>query len=173
MEERTLIKMCGVEPESIVDGPGFRYVVFVQGCPHRCPGCHNPQSHDFDGGYYLAVDELWEDISGNAHLQGITLSGGEPFCQVEAMLELAQKAKAAGLSVMSYSGYTLEELQARGDKATDALLEILDILVDGRYVEAERNLELLYRGSENQRVIDMNKTREQGQIVLYRSAFDF
>ena len=167
-----MIRMCGTEPESIVDGPGFRYVIFVQGCPHRCPGCHNPQSHDFEGGYDLTVDELWEDIQKNPHLQGITLSGGEPFCQVEPLLEISRRAKASGLSVMSYSGYTLEELQARGDAATDALLETLDILVDGRFIEAERNLELQYRGSNNQRVIDMNKTREQGEIVLYRSAFE-
>ena len=170
--------MCGIEPESIVDGPGFRYVVFVQGCPHRCPGCHNPESHDFDGGYDITVGEVFEQIMANPNLRGVTFSGGEPFEQTEALLELARLVKGAGLTLMSYTGYTLEELEARHAAATDELLSLLDILVDGRFVESLRNLTLIYRGSENQRVIDMNKTRkarENGngdEIVLYRSGFD-
>lgn len=166
------IRMCGTEPESIVDGPGFRYVIFVQGCPHRCPGCHNPQSHDFEGGYELSIDELWEDILKSRNISGITFSGGEPFCHVEPLLEIAKRAKAAGLDLMSYSGYTYEQLTGRKDPATDDFLGMLDILVDGPFIEAQRNLELVYRGSENQRVIDMNKTREAGEIVLYKSSFD-
>ena len=166
------LRMCGIEPESIVDGPGFRYVVFLQGCPHRCPGCHNPQSHDFDAGYDLSVDEIIEEIKKNNHLQGVTFSGGEPFCQVEGLVELAKKVKAMGLDLMSYSGYTLEELWERNDSATDELLSMLDILVDGRYIDAERNLTLLYRGSENQRVIDMRKTLDEGKVVLWKSDFD-
>ena len=167
-----IIRMCGTEPESIVDGPGFRYVVFVQGCPHRCPGCHNPQSHPFEDGYDLSVGELWDDIKANPHLAGVTFSGGEPFCQVKPLLEIAHRVKRAGMSLMSYSGYTLEQLEAREDEETHELLGLLDILVDGPFIEEERNLELLYRGSENQRVIDMNKTREAGEIVLFRSAFE-
>ena len=172
MSENTIIRMCGVEPESIVDGPGFRYVVFVQGCPHHCPGCHNPQSHPFDAGYELSVQELYDDIRSNPHLKGVTLSGGEPFCQVEGLLELTRKLKADGVNVMSFTGYTLEELQARGDAATDELLGLLDILVDGRYIDEQRNLTLLYRGSENQRLIDMKKTRAQGEIVEWSSNYD-
>ena len=170
--------MCGIEPESIVDGPGFRYVVFVQGCPHRCPGCHNPESHDFDGGYDITVGEVFEQIMANPNLRGVTFSGGEPFEQTEALLELAHLVKGAGLTLMSYTGYTLEELEARHAAATDELLSLLDILVDGRFVESLRNLTLIYRGSENQRVIDMNNTRkarENGngdEVVLYRSDFD-
>ena len=166
------LRMCGVEPESIVDGPGFRYVVFVQGCPHACPGCHNPESHDFNAGYDLSLDELMADIERSKHLRGVTFSGGEPFCQVEGLLELAKRVKAKGLDIMSYTGYTLEELKARKDKATDELLDMIDILVDGRFVEAERNLTLLYRGSENQRVIDMAKTRASGEVVLYTNEYD-
>ena len=164
--------MCGIEPESIVDGPGFRYVVFVQGCSHHCRGCHNPESWDKDGGYDITVGEVIDQIKENPQLRGITLSGGEPFEQVDAMLALGRLAKAEGLSLMSYSGYTLEELEERRDEATDELLSILDILVDGRYIEEERNLTLLYRGSENQRVIDMNATREKGEITLFHSGFD-
>lgn len=172
MSDNIILRMCGVEPESIVDGPGFRYVIFVQGCPHRCPGCHNPQSHDFEGGYDLDLEELWEDILKSKSITGITFSGGEPFCQIKPLLEIAHRAKDAGLDLMSYSGYTYEELLDRKDPVTDEFLSLLDMLVDGRFIEEERNLELLYRGSENQRVIDMNKTRESGEIVLYQSTFD-
>ena len=167
-----IIRVCGIERESIVDGPGFRYVLFVQGCPHRCPGCHNPESHDFEGGTDMTAEEVFSDIMKNPHLRGVTFSGGEPFEQVPALLKLAGMIKEAGLSLMSYSGYTLEELRGRQDAETDELLGMLDILVDGRYVESLRNLTLIYRGSENQRVIDMNKTREAGEIRLYQSDFD-
>lgn len=170
--ENKVIRMCGIEPESIVDGPGFRYVTFVQGCPHHCPGCHNPESHDPNGGFDMTTGEVFAEIKSNKHLRGVTFSGGEPFEQVPALLELARMIKAEGLTLMSYSGYTYDELVSRNDPETDELLGLLDILVDGRYVEKLRNLTLVFRGSENQRVIDMNKTREQGEIVLYKSAFD-
>ena len=152
--------MCGIEPESIVDGPGFRFVIFVQGCPHHCHGCHNPESWAFDAGYDISVEEVFEQIKAGEGLRGVTFSGGEPFEQVPALLELAKLVKGAGLTLMSYSGYTLEELESRHDPETDELLSMLDILVDGRYDEKLRNLTLIYCGSENQRVIDMNKTRE-------------
>ena len=173
------IRVCGIEPESIVDGPGFRYVLFVQGCPHHCHGCHNPESWAFDAGYDMTVNEIFEDICGRPWLRGVTFSGGEPFEQVPALLDLAKNIKGAGLTLMSYSGYTLEELEARHDKATDELLEMLDILVDGRYDEKLRNLTLVYCGSENQRVIDMKKTRrarregDTGMVIPYKSGFDF
>ena len=173
-----VIRVCGIEPESIVDGPGFRYVLFVQGCPHHCHGCHNPESWAFDAGVEMTVDEVFEQIKENPNLRGVTFSGGEPFEQADALLELAGLVKAEGLTLMSYSGYTLEELQGKNDPATDELLGMIDMLVDGRYVEAERNLTLIYRGSENQRVIDMNKTREAraagrgDEVVLYHSDYD-
>lgn len=178
-DKSKVIRVCGIEPESIVDGPGFRYVLFVQGCPHHCHGCHNPESWTFDAGCDMTVDEIFEEIQAKTGLRGVTFSGGEPFEQVPALLELARKIKGAGLTLMSYSGYTLEELEARHDKATDELLAQLDILVDGRYDEKLRNLTLVYCGSENQRVIDMNKTRkaraagDTGMVVPYRSGFDF
>jgi len=169
---KMIIRVCGVEPESIVDGPGFRYVLFVQGCPHRCKGCHNPESHDPDGGFDMTVDEVFAEIMENPHLAGVTFSGGEPFEQVPALLELGKKIRAAGLSLMSYTGYTYDELKARKDPATDELMDMLDILVDGRFVLALRDLTLIYRGSSNQRVIDMNKSRAAGRVILYRSSFD-
>ena len=167
-----VLRMCGIERESIVDGPGFRYVVFVQGCPHRCPGCHNPESHNFDAGEDMTVQEIFEEFKQNEHLQGITLSGGEPFCQAPALVELVKLVRSLGKDVMAFSGWTYEELLAKNDPAVNELLDLTDILVDGRYEEAERNLTLVYRGSENQRVIDMKKTREAGNVVLYQSEFD-
>lgn len=167
-----VLRMCGIERESIVDGPGFRYVVFVQGCPHRCPGCHNPESHDFDAGQDMTVQEIFEEFKQNEHLHGITLSGGEPFCQAPALVELVKLVRSLGKDVMAFSGWTYEELLAKNDPAVNELLDLTDILVDGRYEEAERNLTLVYRGSENQRVIDMKKTRETGNVVLYQSEFD-
>lgn len=156
-----LLRICGIEPESIVDGPGFRYVVFVQGCPHHCDECHNPQSWNFNGGYEMSVDEVFEDIMKNPHLRGVTFSGGEPFEQTEALLELAQRIRETNLTLMSYSGYTYEELLARNDEATNKLLGLLNILVDGRYDKTLRNLTLLYRGSENQRVLYLNGTKPE------------
>ena len=177
--ENKVIRVCGIEPESIVDGPGFRYVLFVQGCPHHCHGCHNPESWPFEGGCEMTVDEIFEEIQSKKGLRGVTFSGGEPFEQVPPLIELAKKIKDSGLTLMSYSGYTLEELEARQDAATDELLGMLDMLVDGRYDESLRNLTLVYCGSENQRVIDMNKTRkaraegDAGMVVPYKSGFDF
>lgn len=170
--EDIVIRMCGIEPESIVDGPGFRYVLFVQGCPHHCHGCHNPESWDPKAGYDITLGEIMAQIKENDQLRGVTFSGGEPFEQVPALLELARMVKAEGLSLMSYSGYTLEELKDRNDPETDELLGLIDILVDGRYMEDERNLTLLYRGSENQRLIDMRKTRKTGKVELFHSDFD-
>ena len=176
--EGQIIRVCGVEPESIVDGPGFRYVLFVQGCPHHCHGCHNPESWDPQAGFDMTTGEVFAEIMENPHLRGVTFSGGEPFEQVPALIELARMCREAGLSLMSYSGYTLEELEGRHDPATDEFLGMLDVLVDGRYDEKLRNLTLIYCGSENQRVIDMRKTRnarlagDDGIVIPYKSSFD-
>ncbi len=162
------LRLCGVEPESIVDGPGFRYVIFVQGCPHHCPGCHNPQSHDFDKGYTVTEEELFDAIKENRHLAGVTFSGGEPFCQADKLARIGKRVKdELGKTVMTYTGYTLEQLEEKKENGIKDLLDVTDILVDGRYEEKKRDLTLLFRGSENQRLIDMNKTRQKGQIVLY------
>jgi anaerobic ribonucleoside-triphosphate reductase activating protein len=177
-DKSKIIRVCGVEPESIVDGPGFRYVLFVQGCPHHCHGCHNPESWDPKAGFDMTTDEVFAEIMENPHLRGVTFSGGEPFEQVPALVELAKMCREAGLSLMSYSGYTLDELEARHDPDTDELLSMLDVLVDGRYDEKLRNLTLIYCGSENQRVIDMRKTRkaraegDHGIVIPYKSSFD-
>ncbi|MBC8546175.1 anaerobic ribonucleoside-triphosphate reductase activating protein [Clostridiaceae bacterium NSJ-31] len=161
------LRLAGVVRESIVDGPGFRFVVFVQGCPHHCPSCHNPQSHDFAGGYDCDPQRILDEIDKNPLLSGVTFSGGEPFCQPEALCGLAREVKARGLGLMAYSGYTYEELLdlAKERPAVGELLELCDYLVDGRFVLAERDLTLQFRGSRNQRIVDLAATRREGEVV--------
>lgn len=165
------LRIQGYVAESIVDGPGLRLAVFAQGCHLRCPGCHNPQTHDVEGGYEIDVEDLAALLQGNPLLAGVTLSGGEPFLQPKACLALALAARALGKSVWAYTGYTLEELRGRGDRETDALLEQIDVLVDGPFVQEQRSLELQFKGSKNQRVIDMGKSRG-GEIVLWQDPWD-
>ena len=158
------IQIAGIVPESIVDGPGFRYVVFTQGCLHACPGCHNPETHDPNGGREVSVESIVEAMGKNRLIDGLTLSGGEPFLQVEPCLALAKAAHALGLNVWAYSGYTFEELMA--DREKSRLVAECDVLVDGPFILAQRTLEKRFRGSKNQRVIDVVRTLEQGQIAL-------
>ncbi len=157
------IRIAGIAPESIVDGPGFRYTVFTQGCFHDCAGCHNPETHDPGGGHETTVDGLADAMRKNPLLDGLTLSGGEPFLQVEACLELAERARELGLNIWAYSGYTFEDLCADPDKKR--LLAACDVLVDGPFVLSQRTLEKRFRGSKNQRVIDVGKSLERGEIV--------
>ena len=160
------IRLAGIVRESIVDGPGLRFTIFCQGCPHDCPGCHNQETHDFSGGYDCDMQKILDAIDADPLLDGVTFSGGEPFCQAGPFACIAEAARERGLNVMAYSGYTYEELLALNDPEVDRLLSLLDWLVDGRFVQEQRDLTLLFRGSKNQRVIDMKATREEGKIVL-------
>ncbi len=162
------IRLAGIVRESIVDGPGFRFTVFVQGCPHHCPGCHNPQTHDPAGGEDCDWETIFDEFKKDPLLQGITLAGGEPMEQAAALLPLARAVRAMDKNVMAYSGYTFEQLLEKG-KTEPAVLELLRecfLLVDGRFVLEKRNLELLFRGSENQRLIDVQKSLAEGKAVL-------
>lgn len=165
----SMLRVSGFVRESVVDGPGIRAVLYVQGCPHHCPGCHNPSTWDFEGGYNLAVEEIARLVEPNKLLQGFTLSGGEPFEQAPAAVELLKIIKEAGLNVVTYSGYTFEELVQIGLEKPDVLrlLEATDILVDGKYLEGERDLSLAFRGSKNQRLIDVRCSLEKGRPVLW------
>ena len=164
------IRLAGLEPESIVDGPGYRFTVFVQGCPHNCPGCHNPQTHDFSGGHLADTDDVIAHFGKNPLVRGVTFSGGEPFSQAEPFTELAKLLKANGYEVASYTGYTFEELLENGTPAQKQLLAALDILVDGEFVLAQRNLDLRFRGSENQRILDVPQSLAQGRAVWCTAA---
>lgn len=163
------IRIAGIVRESIVDGPGVRFTVFCQGCPHHCPGCHNPETHDFEGGTEVSVYELLEEFDKDPLLAGITFSGGEPMCQAESLAKLSREIKKRGKTVTVFTGYTLEEIlvKARTHRATAELVLMCDILIDGPFVQAEKDLTLQFRGSRNQRVIDMNRTRSEKKIVLW------
>ena len=168
-EAGPVLRLSGLVMDSIVDGPGLRLAVFTQGCPHRCPGCHNPQSHDPAGGYLCSVRDILSKVKKNPLLAGITLTGGEPMEQAAACLSLV-RALPAGLSVWLYSGYTYEEIRDAGNEAQRALLDRCEVLVDGRFDLAKRSLELAYRGSANQRLIDVQKTRAgDGRVVAWEA----
>ena len=158
------MRIFGLVQDSIVDGPGFRFSCFVQGCPHHCPGCHNPESHDPRGGKEMTVEEVEAELLKNPLTDGLTLSGGEPFAQAEDCLKLAKTAHAHGLNVWSYSGWTFEHLRDAGTEAQRALLAELDVLVDGPFLLAERTLSLPWRGSRNQRVIDVPASLAAGEV---------
>ena len=167
-ENRDTIRIAGVVRESIVDGPGFRFTVFCQGCPHNCEGCHNQATHDFSGGYDCDISRILESIDKNPLLDGVTFSGGEPMCQAEAFCSLAAEVKKRNLNIVTYTGYTYEELLIMSEKDIwiKKLLDLTDILIDGRFILSQRDLTLLFRGSRNQRVIDMNLTRNSGKLTL-------
>lgn len=156
--------VAGLVGDSIVDGPGLRCAVFGQGCPHACPGCHNPETQPFAGGDALSVPEVYRRIRAYPLCRGVTFSGGEPFSQAAAFAGLARLLRADGYEVAAYSGYTFEEL-LRGTAEQQELLALLDILIDGRFVLATRNLGLRFRGSENQRVLDVPRSLAAGEAV--------
>lgn len=168
MEKADSIRVAGIVRESIVDGPGIRFTIFCQGCPHACEGCHNPETHDFSGGTDCSIDRLLEEIEKDPLLAGVTFSGGEPFCQPAGFAELGKRLKGKNLNITVFSGYTFEELSRMADENPDVneLLELTDILIDGPYVKELRDLTLQFRGSSNQRVIDMNETRKNGKLTL-------
>lgn len=163
------IRIAGTVSESIVDGPGFRYVIFTQGCPHNCPGCHNPQTHDFNGGRLVDTDELFRECVEDPLNKGVTFSGGEPFCQAESLCELGKRFKERGLSIWCYSGWTFEELleKSKHEEYVGRLLSELDVLVDGKFIEERKTLSLPFRGSENQRLIDVRKSIEENMVIGY------
>lgn len=161
------IKTFGIVKESITDGLGIRYTIFAQGCKHNCFGCHNPESHSFNGGYTVSIDEIMGEIKESHLIDGITFSGGDPFYQPEAFLELAKRIKneVGHLSIWAYTGFIYEEL-IKNNKYKE-LLTYIDVLVDGRYVEGLRSLELKFKGSSNQRLIDVQKTIGSKMVTLY------
>ena len=163
----TKLRLAGVIRESIVDGPGWRLVVFVQGCPHHCEGCQNPQTHDYSGGYDSSVENILNAIKENKLLAGVTLSGGEPFTQAKPLTVLAREVHKMGLNVMSYSGWTYEQLidGANDKNGWSELLNEVDYLVDGKFEIEKKSLSAKFRGSTNQRIIDVKKSLESGKAV--------
>lgn len=162
------IKIAGTANDSIVDGPGIRFTVFVQGCPHRCEGCHNPHTHDFNGGKLSDTEKLVEQIKANPLLSGVTFSGGEPFCQAKQLADLGNQIKKLDeLDIITYTGFTFEELleKSNSENGYRELLEVCDFLVDGKFDISKKSYELKFKGSTNQRIIDCKKSLEAGEVV--------
>ncbi len=163
------MNVAGYYDESISNGLGWRFVLFVSGCPHHCPSCQNKIAQDYSYGKAINEEELLERIKNNSILKGVTLSGGEPLCKenIEGVLHFIKSVKKIRpeLDYWCYSGYTYEELIARNDDVTKELLANIDVLVDGRFIEALKDEELYFRGSSNQRLIDMKKTLKENKIV--------
>ena len=154
-----------IQPDSILDGSGIRTVIWFQGCLHNCKGCQNPETHDMNGGIVVDVDELKMKLKNLKYQSGITLSGGDPFFQPDAALEIAKFAKSVGLNVWAYTGFTYEALLS--DKSRLDLLKNVDVLVDGKFMMDKKSLNCKFRGSTNQRLIDVKKSLEAGGVVLY------
>ena len=163
------MRLAGLVRESVVDGPGIRLTIFFQGCPHACPGCHNPETHDFDGGYLFDSEAILAEVEKRPLLKGITLSGGEPLAQPVAAAALAVGAKRLGRQVMVYTGYLWEDLldMAWQEPAITELLAHTDILMDGPFVQSQKSLGLTFRGSANQRAIDVPASLQSGAVVEY------
>ena len=154
--ETVPLRLAGVVEDSIVDGPGLRLTLFTQGCPHGCPGCHNPETHPLRGGSLHSQASLLARYAENPLLAGVTFSGGEPFLQAAPLAALAARIHALGGSVITYTGYLFEDLagRARKDAGIAALLDATDLLIDGPYIAALRSLDIAWRGSSNQRLLD-------------------
>ncbi len=159
-----MLKLSGIVEDSIVDGPGIRTTFFSQGCPHHCPGCHNPETWTFQGGTPMDTDTLVSIVKSNPICRGVTFSGGEPFAQAGDFAALARALKEGGYEVASYSGYSFEALLS-GTPEQRELLETIDILIDGPFLLSEKSLELAFRGSRNQRILDVPKSLAAGQAV--------
>ena len=162
--ESNKIRIAGLTNDSIVDGKGFRFVIFTQGCLHHCKGCHNPETWAMDQGSLMDIDEIKDKISRNGLLDGITFSGGDPFYQPDACANIAKWGKERGLDIWAYTGFLYEELLKMPE--VKDFLDNVDVLVDGPFILEEKSLTLNFRGSKNQRIIDLNETKKQGKIVL-------
>jgi len=164
------LRIAGTVKESIVDGPGLRYVVFAQGCRHNCLGCHNPETHSFSGGSLVEIDDIILEIKQNPLLDGITLSGGEPFEQAAGFGELAMRLKNLGYSVFTYTGYTFEYLKKNMNliEGYEKLLNWTDFLVDGKFDITQKSMLLKFRGSHNQRIIDVRQSIIMNEIIEHQ-----
>lgn len=166
MEKR--IRLSGIAYESLVNGPGMRRVFFAQGCKHNCPGCFNPDTHDFTGGEERNMDELIKDVLDNPILKGVTFSGGDPFEQADKFAYMARAFRNNGLNIWSYTGYKFENIikQLENNKGWQDLLNNIDVLVDGRFDKDKMQDGLKFRGSLNQRIIDVKESLKTGKIVI-------
>ncbi|SPT72274.1 Pyruvate formate-lyase 1-activating enzyme [Anaerobiospirillum thomasii] len=161
--DSTSLRIAGAVSESIVDGPGIRYTIFTQGCLLHCKECHNPQSQPLDGGIEVSLRVLYNEIKENPLIKGVTYSGGEPFLQVKPLIILSKILKEQNYSLWSYSGYTFDKLAK--NPQTLELLKLLDVIVDGPFVDTLKSYEIDFRGSTNQRIIDVQRSLQSNTVV--------
>ena len=169
------MKIAGFYDESISNGLGWRAVLFVSGCPHHCPGCHNKEAQDFNYGEEFNEEEILKRIKENSILNGITISGGEPLCKenIPGVLKFIKDVKEIRpeFNVWCYSGYTLDQLIDRNDEETNECLNQIDVLVDGRFVEEKKDPTLKFRGSSNQRILDLKPSLQTHKFIEYKLYF--
>ncbi|MCD8012146.1 MAG: anaerobic ribonucleoside-triphosphate reductase activating protein [Lachnospiraceae bacterium] len=159
-----MLDLAGIVSDSIVDGPGIRTTIFCQGCPHHCPGCQNPETWPFGAGTPMEPEAVAEIIRQNPLVRGVTFSGGEPFAQAAEFARLGRMLKADGYEIAAYTGFLFEEL-FEGTAEQRELLETINVLIDGPFLLKERSLELNFRGSRNQRILDVPESLEKGAAV--------
>ena len=165
------IRLAGpIQPDSIVDGEGIRTVIWTQGCSHNCLGCHNPETHSFTGGYEVDIEDVLNEIDNLEYQDGITLSGGDPFFQIKPCSVIAKYAHQKGLNVWAYTGFTFEQLLLMMKNNPDLveLLSNIDILIDGKFDINKKSLNCKFRGSTNQRVIDVSKSLKNNKVVIVK-----
>ncbi len=153
-----------LQPDSIVDGEGVRTVIWTQGCSHNCKGCHNPGTHDFNGGFEVDIEEIINEIKNLEGQEGITFSGGDPLFQAEACSLIAKEAKESNLDIWCYTGFKFEDII--NIPKFKEFLKYVDVLVDGKFIEEEKSLNLDFRGSRNQRIIDVQESLKKGKTIL-------
>ena len=156
-----------LQTDSIVDGLGIRTVIWTQGCSHNCPNCHNPGTHDFDGGELVEIEDVIEALEDLTGQDGVTFSGGDPMFQPKQCALLAKKIHELGMNVWAYTGFTFEELLEKGSKDILEFLSEIDILIDGKFEPSKKSLDLQFRGSSNQRIIDVPKSLENHKTILF------
>ena len=157
-----------LQPDSIVDGEGIRTVIWTQGCPHHCLGCHNPETWDFEGGELVDLEEVYEIIDSLEGQDGITFSGGDPFMQPAQCALIAKYARSKKLNIWAYTGYTFEALLTLAQTKTEIMdfLNEVDVLVDGRFVLEKKSYNCIFRGSTNQRVINVKESLKKKKTIL-------
>ena len=157
-----------IQKDSIVDGEGIRSVIWTQGCLHGCPGCHNPETHSFRTGYNIEIEEIKKQIDKLEGQDGITFSGGDPMEQASSCAEIAKYARDLGFNIWCYTGYTFEELIEKSKYFPNIknFLNNIDILIDGKFILNEKSYDVAFRGSKNQRIIDVRKSLDKKRTVL-------
>ncbi|SFC67517.1 anaerobic ribonucleoside-triphosphate reductase activating protein [Clostridium uliginosum] len=164
------IRLSGIAYESLVNGPGMRRVFFSQGCNHNCKGCFNPDTHDFNGGEEMDMDELIQDVLGNSMIRGVTFSGGDPFERAYQFSYMAKIFKNNKLNIWCYTGYTFEYIMSHleSNNAWKELLSNIDVLVDGRFEEDKMEDGLKFRGSLNQRIVDVQESLKHNKVIKFK-----